>query len=59
MTAENKKENKRQLAWINRQPTLTAASLPAIKILPNDDETSVIKVSPLFIEPLNMDFDGD
>lgn len=55
MTTEHKKENKRQLAWINRQPTLTAASLPAIKILPNDDETSVIKVSPLFIEPLNMD----
>ena len=55
---ENKKLKK--LCFLNRQPTLFRHGCPAMTILPadnNDDET--ISISPLSLEPLNADFDGD
>jgi hypothetical protein len=53
------KELKR-LAFCNRQPTLWRHSMPAIEIIPLDnDEDETISLSPLMLEPLNADFDGD
>jgi len=55
----SKKELKR-LAFINRQPSLWKHSCPIVQLEPTDDEDDeTIHVSPLFLEPLNMDCDGD
>lgn len=53
------KINLRKLMWFNRQPTLWSHSCPAVEVVPRDDEEKVFGVSPLTIEPLNMDFDGE
>ena len=55
-------ENKelKKLCFLNRQPTLFRHGCPGMTIIPadnNDDET--ISLSPLALEPLNADFDGD
>lgn len=50
----------RKLAFLNRQPSLFRHSCVGMEIVPaedNDDET--IGLSPLCLEPLNADFDGD
>jgi hypothetical protein len=53
------KERKR-LGFINRQPSLSRHSAPIVLIEPTDDsEDETIHVSPSFLEPLNMDADGD
>lgn len=50
----------KRLAFINRQPSLWKHSCPAVEIIPTDDpDDETIHVSPLFLEPLNMDADGD
>ncbi len=49
----------KRLMFINRQPSLWRHSCPAVEVEPCDDDSDVIKVSPLMIEPLNADFDGD
>lgn len=51
--------NLRKLIWWNRQPSLWSHSCPVVSIDPSDDESNVYKISPLSIEALNMDFDGD
>ncbi|MEM3452004.1 MAG: hypothetical protein QW835_00055 [Candidatus Hadarchaeum sp.] len=48
----------KNVCFINRQPTLFRHSMPGVAIIPSSDD-DVIGVSPLFVEPLNMDFDGD
>jgi DNA-directed RNA polymerase subunit beta-beta' len=50
----------RKKVFINRQPTLWRHGIPFVDIVPledKDDET--IRLNPLFLEPLNADFDGD
>lgn len=47
----------KQCLFINRQPTLTRHSVPFVHVKPIEE--AVIKLSPLFVEPLNADFDGD
>jgi len=47
-----------KLVFINRQPTLWRYGIPVVQVVGVTDKT-VIGVSPLFVEPLNMDFDGD
>jgi hypothetical protein len=48
----------KRLAFINRQPSLWKHSCPAVEIIPTDDpDDETIHVSPLFLEPLNMDAD--
>jgi len=50
----------KRLAFINRQPSLWRHSCPAVEIEPiDDDENDTIQVSPLMLEPLNADMDGD
>jgi len=50
----------KRLAFINRQPSLWRHSCPAVELIPTDDlDDETIHVSPLFLEPLNMDADGD
>jgi DNA-directed RNA polymerase beta' subunit len=48
----------KKLVLINRQPTLWRYGIPAVKVIgiTNGD---AIAVSPLLLEPLNADFDGD
>lgn len=47
-----------RLVYINRQPTLWKYGLVGVEVIGlNDNHT--ISVSPLFIGPLAMDFDGD
>ena len=53
------KINLRTLAWWNRQPTLWSHSCPVIKVVPSEDEADILRINPLSIEPLNLDFDGD
>ena len=51
---------KRRLMYINRQPTLWRHGSPAVMVSPQeDDDDETISLSPLFLEPLNADFDGD
>lgn len=53
-------KNLRKLMFANRQPTLWRHGLPTVKVLPDeDDDSGVIRLSPLFLEPLNADHDGD
>lgn len=50
----------KKLSFINRQPSLWRHSAPVVEITPtDDDDDETIHVSPLFLEPLNMDCDGD
>ncbi|MBT3298919.1 hypothetical protein HN385_08345 [archaeon] len=50
--------NLRKKAFINRQPTLTRHGIPFVDLIPlDDDEDETIRLSPLFLEPLNADFD--
>lgn len=51
--------NIRQIAFFNRQPSLFSHSCPAVKLVPTDSESPVMRLNPLFIEQLNADFDGD
>ena len=49
-----------RLMFINRQPTLWSHSIPVVEVIPqDDDEDNTIGLNPLFLEPLNADFDGD
>jgi hypothetical protein len=51
---------KQRLMYVNRQPSLWRHSAPAVLITPqDDDDDETISLSPLFLEPLNADFDGD
>jgi DNA-directed RNA polymerase beta' subunit len=53
-------KRRKRLAFVNRQPTLWRHSIPAVEIVPiEDDKDETISLSPLFIAPLNADFDGD
>lgn len=53
------KESKRRL-FINRPPTLWRHNIPFVDVIPiEDDNDETIHVSPLFLEPLNADYDGD
>lgn len=55
-----KNKKLKRLAYFNRQPTLWRHSIPAVRIVPSDDEDDLtIGVNPLLLEPMNMDFDGD
>ena len=46
--------------FINRQPSLTRHSVPFVDVVPiEDDDNGTITLNPLFLEPLNCDFDGD
>ena len=49
---------KKQCLYINRQPTLFRHGAPYVHVVPID-EGEIITTSPLFVEPLNQDFDGD
>jgi hypothetical protein len=50
----------KRLAFINRQPTLWRHGCPVVELEPTDDpDDETIHVSPLFLEPLNADLDGD
>jgi len=50
----------RKKVFINRQPTLWRHGLPLVDIIPiDDDDDETIRLNPLFVEPLNADFDGD
>lgn len=50
----------KRLMFINRQPSLWRHSCPVVQVEPiEDDDNETIQVSPLMIEALNMDFDGD
>lgn len=51
-------EYKKQCLYINRQPTLFRHGAPYVHVVPID-EGEIITTSPLFVEPLNQDFDGD
>lgn len=56
----NPDNDKKRLMIINRQPSLWRHSLPCVLAEPCDDiDDKTIGVSPLMLEPLNMDFDGD
>jgi len=61
MNQEKISENElKRLAFINRQPSLSRHSCPIVLIEPTDDsDDETIHVSPLFLEPLNADLDGD
>lgn len=48
----------KRLVLTNRQPTLWRHGIPGVEVV-GITEGEVGAVSPLFIEPLNMDFDGD
>ena len=51
---------RKRLMYINRQPTLWRHGSPAVMITANDsDDDETISLNPLFLEPLNADFDGD
>ena len=53
-------KDRKRLMFINRQPSLWRHAAPIVEVLPTDDEDDeTIHVSPLFLEPLNMDADGD
>jgi hypothetical protein len=53
-------DRQKRLMFINRQPSLWRHSCPTVIVEPvDDDKNETIQVSPLMIEPLNMDFDGD
>lgn len=50
----------KRLSFINRQPTLWKHGCPAVELLPTDDDDDCsIRLSPLILEPMNADFDGD
>ena len=52
-------QERRRLAFVNRQPTLWRHGMPAMLIVPSDeDEDETIGASPLALSPLNADFDG-
>lgn len=54
----NKKLQK--LCFLNRQPSLFRHSCVGMEIVPSDDDSDeTIGLSPLTLEPLNADFDGD
>jgi len=47
----------RSRIYINRQPTLWRHGIPFVDIIPLDDSNDeTIHTSPLFLEPLNMDY---
>ena len=46
-----------RMAILNRQPTLWRHGMPVVDVLPCDE--NVIKISPLTLEPMNADYDGD
>ena len=51
---------RKRLMYINRQPSLWRHSSPVVMVTPqDDDDDETISLSPLFLEPLNADFDGD
>ena len=50
----------RQLCFLNRQPSLFRHGCVGMEIIPaEDDHDETIGMSPLALEPLNADFDGD
>jgi len=50
--------NLRRKVYINRQPTLWRHGIPMVNIVPlEEDGDDTIRINPLFIEPLNADFD--
>ncbi|MFW6247030.1 MAG: hypothetical protein ACOC22_02545 [bacterium] len=58
MNEEEKR--KARAVFLNRQPTLWRHNCSGVTIIPcEEDEDETIKVSPLTLEPQNMDFDGD
>lgn len=49
-----------QIAYINRQPTLWRHGIPAVRLIPSEDDNDfTIGVSPPMLEAMNGDFDGD
>jgi hypothetical protein len=51
---------RKRLMYINRQPSLWRHGAPVVMVTPqDDDDDETISLSPLFLEPLNADFDGD
>ena len=51
---------RKRLMYINRQPSLWRHGAPVVMVTPQDsDDDETISLSPLFLEPLNADFDGD
>ena len=60
MIDQNPLSNKevKRLAFINRQPSLWRHSCPIVELdFTDDPDDETIHVSPLFLEPLNMDAD--
>jgi len=51
-------DTKTRLVLINRVPTLWRHSIPIVEVV-GINEDDVITVSPMIIEQMNMDFDGD
>jgi len=50
----------KRLMFLNRPPTLYSHSIPVVDVLPNYDKTDLtIGLSPLTLEPMNADLDGD
>ena len=53
-------KNLRKLGFLNRQPSLFRHGCVAMEMVPSDDDDDeTIGLSPLTLEPLNADFDGD
>jgi len=57
LTPEAKRLNK--LCYLNRQPSLWRHSVPCVEIIPGNDDDLSIGLSPLILEPMNADHDGD
>jgi DNA-directed RNA polymerase beta' subunit len=57
LTPEAKRLNR--LCYLNRQPSLWRHSVPCVEIIPGDDDDLSIGLSPLVLEPMNADHDGD
>lgn len=51
-------DDRNKIVLINRQPTLWRYGIPAVKVVGVSDG-DVISVSPLLLEAMNGDFDGD
>lgn len=50
----------KKLCFLNRQPSLFRHGCVGMEIIPaDDDDDKTIGLSPLALEPLNADFDGD
>ena len=49
---------KKNLCFLNRQPTLWRHGIVNVDVLPEDDENLTIALSPYILEQLNADFDG-